>query len=175
MQPSATLYSGVCEDKSVLKFCSKECKGLWFPTPGQKSLYVATHIDETSQLHEEIAPTMTIIIRKGNGVEQIYLSVDETSGRPFIVWHIREVEHQSFTHFYILADCLPLNSVWPKQYSSYQSEFMGNYIATKRLEVQSHIQIQLNQAAIECGLEDFKAFLKQVMTSSEVSLYQGKL
>lgn len=181
MQPSSTPYSGVHEDKSLLKFCSEECKGFWFPTPDQRSLFVASNLDEACQVQETVPLLMTAIVRKDNGVEQIYLSVDDTPedsknfGRPYVIWHIREFEHQHFAHFYISKDCLPLNFVWTKQYCTSESEVMYNYIATKNLEVQSRIQVLFNRAVKEYGFEDFDAFLKQIKTSKGVSLYHGKL
>lgn len=123
---------------------------------------------------------MTLIVRKDNGVEQIYLSVDKTSedlknlGKPFIIWHIRELEHQRFAHFYISKDCLPLNFVWTKEYCTSESEVFYNYIATKKMEVQAYIQMQFNQAVKEYGFENFEAFLKQIKTSKGVSLYDGE-
>lgn len=173
MQPSPTLYSGTRED-NLLKFCSEECKKFWFPTPDQKPLYIASYLDETCQSQESVAPLMTAIIPKKDGVEQIYFSVGEESDKPYIIWHIRELEHQYFAHFYISKDCLPLNSVWPKQYCTVECEAMYNYISTNKLEVQSQVQIQLNQAAKEYGFEDFDAFLKQVKNSQGVSLYHSK-
>ena len=90
------------------------------------------------------------------------------------MWHIRELKHQHFAHFYISQDCLPLNFVWIKQYSTSESEISDNYIATKKLEIQSHIQVQFNLAVKEYGFENFEAFLKQVKTSKGLSLYSGR-
>lgn len=174
MQPSPTLYSGFLEDNSLLKFCSEKCKKNWFPTPDQKSLYVASYLDETCQSQDKVALLLTSIIRRESGVEQIYLSVDKTLGKPYIVWHIRELEHQRFAHFYISKDCSPLNSVWTKQYCTSEIEAISNLMKTKKLQVQSHIQLQVNQAVKQYDFEDFEAFLKQVSTSNGVS-YHGKL
>lgn len=183
MQPSSTLYSGVSEDDDLLKFCSEECKRFWFPAPDQQSqpLHVASYLDETCQSQETVAPLMTVIIQKENSVEQIYLSVDKTSkelknlDQPYIVWHIRGLEIQHFAHFYISKDCLPLNSVWTKQYCTHEGEAISKYITTEKLEVQSRIQMQLNQAVKTYGFEDFEAFLMQAKTSKgTTSLHHGK-
>ena len=148
--------------------------GFWFPSQDQKSLYVASYLDETYQSQQAV---MTFISRKENGVEQVYLSVDKASDgldKPYILWHVRELEHQHFAHFYITKDCLPLNSVWTKQYRSYESEIVSNLITTKRLELQSHFQAQFNEAVKEYGFENFEAFLSQVKISKGESLELGK-
>lgn len=174
MQPLPTLYSGVCRDR-LLKFCSEECKKFWLPTPNDKSICVAYCSNGTCQSQKTETPPITAIFQEENGVEQFYLDIGEESGklgRPYIVWHIRELEIQLFAHFYITEDCLPLNSVWTKQCCTGESEFISHYIASNKLEVQSHVQTHLNQAANECNFADLQAFLKQV---EGVSLYYGKL
>ena len=176
MQPSSTLYSGVHGDH-LLKFCSEECKRFWFPTPDHVSPHVASYLDGTCQSQEKVAPLLTAVVQKEKGVEQIYLSVDKASGdferldMPYIVWHIRELEIQHFAHFYITKDCLPLKSVWTKQCCTGEGEIISKYIAANQLEIQSHIQKQLNQAVKEYGFADFETFLKQV---DGVSLYHGR-
>ena len=188
MQPSSTLYSGVLKEK-LLKFCSEECKALWFPSSDKKSLHVASYLDGTCQSDDKVGPLMTIISREKNeekeneekGVEQILLFIGVSESlqnveRPYVVWHIREVEHQRFAHFYISDDSLPLNSVWVRQICTSESEIVSNLIATKRKKLQRHLLEYFSEAAKECGSENFKAFLEQIKTSSGVSLQSnGKI
>ena len=166
MQPTPTPYSGVNGDNRLLKFCSEGCKGFWFPAADEKSRHFASYSDEPRQTDGLL---MTIITRNDNGIEQLYLYVKNL--RPYLVWHIRKLECQYFAHFYISEDCLPLNSVWTKQYCTGDGEFIYDHIATKRLEVQVHIQMQLNQAAKDCGFENFEAVCKQ----KGFSFYDGEL
>jgi len=175
MQPSSTPYSGFHQDtESLLKFCSEECKKFWFPAPDQKSIVAASYLDETSwHLPEPAAPLLTAIIQKDDGVEQIFLAIDDLS-RLQVIWHIRKLEHQHFAYFYISKDCLPLSFVWPKDYCTNESEIIDNYIRAKKFEVQSHIRLQLNKAVKECGFENFESFLKEIKTSKQVSLFHGK-
>ena len=167
MQPSNTLYSGTLQEK-LLKFCSEECKGLWFPSPEQKTLHVASCLDEISQSEDKAAPLMTLISQKEKRVEQIYLSVGRISAegvedveKPFIVWHMRELEHQYFAHFYISEDCLPLNSVWIKQICTSESEAIFKNLATRRTELQEYFLELFNEAAKLYDFESLRAFLMQ--------------
>lgn len=174
MQPSNTLYSGSGLENSLLKFCSPECKGLWFPFPDQTSLHAACYLDEAGLSEDTVAPLMTVISRKDGGVEQIYLYVDGGLQRPYILRHVRELIHQHFTHFYISKDCLPLTSVWIKQICSSESEAIFNHITTKRTELQAHLLKQLNEAVKVCGFESFEAFQMKLRTSSAASVQNGK-
>jgi hypothetical protein len=176
MQPSPTPYSGVHGDNTLLKFCSEGCKEFWLPTADSKpQLHVASCVDEPCQFQEMTGLLMTAMFRKDKGVEQFYLGVESsTECRPYLIWHIRELECQYFAHFYISEDCLPLNSVWTKQYGTGDGEFIYNHIATKRLEVKSHIRMQLNQAVKECGFEDFGSFCEQMKNSKGISFYNGE-
>ena len=186
MQPSSTLYSGVLKEK-LLKFCSEECKALWFPSD-KKSLHVASYFDGTCPSDDKVGPLMTIISRGKNeekeneekSVEQIFLFIGvpeslQNVERPYVVWHIREVEHQRFAHFYISDDSLPLNSVWVRQICTSESEIVSNLIATKRKKLQGHLLEYFSEAAKEYGFENFKAFLEQIKTSSGVSIQYGKI
>lgn len=173
MQPSPTLYSGI-HDGNLLKFCSEECKGFWFPAPEQQLLYVASYLDGTCQSLQKESPLLTFINRRGSGVEQVYLSfggISEGSVKsdaPYIVWHIRELNHQYFAHFYISKDCLPLKTIWTKQYCTSESEIIYNKIATRRLDLQFSFLEQLNQAVRRCSFENFEAFLMEVEKSKGV-------
>ena len=179
MQPSSTLYSGVHQGDILLKFCCEDCKQFWFPTAADlESLHVASFLDDIYQPKQTLAPILTIIIKKENGVEQIYLSVGAVSegvedlNIPYIVWHIRELEHQRFAHFYISKECLPLKPVWIKQYCTSESEAISNIIANERSEVQSHFQICLNQAIKTYDFENLEAFLMQA--KNDVALQSGE-
>ena len=177
MQPSNTLYSGTLQEK-LLKFCSEECKGLWFPSPDQKSLHVSSCLDETCQSEDKAAPLMTLINRRENRVDQIYLSVNriaaggtENVEKPYIVWHVRELEHQYFAHFYISEDCLPLNAVWIKQICTGESETMFENISTKGEELQKYLLELFSEAVKLYDLESFKAFLMQKSSFLQSSKY----
>lgn len=172
MQPSITLYSGMLQD-NLLKFCSKECKAFWFPSPNQKTLHASSYLHKTCESDEDTteALLMTVIIQKDNSVEHIYLSADKNMARPFIVWHVKELKCQHFAHFYISENCLPLNSVWAKQVCSSESEIMSSSIAPKRADLQAHFLKQLNEAVKLCGFDSFESFLK---ASNGVSLQDGK-
>lgn len=181
MQPSSTLYSGIYKEGNLVKFCSKECKQLWFSSPDQESIYyVASLLDESCQPYQASIPLMTVIVRKETGVEQIFLSIRKVSEGlkesdiPFIIWHVRELEHQHFAHFYIAEDCLLLEAVWSKQYCTSETEVVSNIIATKRLELQSQFQVHFNQAVGRCGFDDFEAFLAHIKKSKQISLQTGK-
>ncbi len=170
MQPSITLYSG----ELGLKFCSEECKELWFPSADQKFLHVASYLDEACQLEDTATPALTIISRKENAVAQIFLFMSESLEnvkRPYIVWHVRESECQFFAHFYISRDCLPLNSVWVKQISSGESKTISNLIANQRKELQASLLKEFNEAVKICGFENFEAFLIKL---NGTSIQNGK-
>lgn len=176
MQPSNTLFSGVIDD-TLLKFCSEKCKGLWFPSPDQMPLHAASYLGETCQSDDTVAPLMTLISQKEGGVEQFYLYVSgvstgsEKMERPYILWHVRELKHQHFAHFYISKDCLPLDLVWAKQICNSEDEAFFNHITTKQTELQAHLQKQLNEAVKVCGFENYEAFLGSI---DGASLQNGK-
>ena len=178
MQPSSTLYSGVYQGDILLKFCCDDCKQFWFTTADLKPLHVASFLDNIYQPQQTVAPIITIIIKKENGIEQIYLCVSAVSegmeglNIPYIIWHIRELEHQRFAHFYISKDCLPLKPVWIKQYCTIESEAISNLIVMKRSEVQCHLQIYLNQAVKTYGFESLEAFLMQA--KNDIVLQPGE-
>jgi len=119
------------------------------------------------QSEDAAAPLMTIISQRENGVEQTYLFTDGMSEdshgsmeRPYIVWHVRELDNQHVIHFYITRDFFPLNSVWVKQICTTEGEAMSNYVATKRKELQTRLQVQFNEAIVLCGFDNFEAFTK---------------
>ena len=123
------------------------------------------------QSNNAVDPLMTIICQRENGgVEQLYLFTDGVSKeeKPFIIWHVRDLEKQHFAHFYISKDCFLLNSVWAKQISTSESEFMSNFIVTKRMELQAHFLKQFDKAAVLCGFDNFETFVR-------ASLQNGKL
>ena len=164
MQPSCTLYSGVHQDDILLKFCSEACQLFWFPAVDHSPLHAASVLE--SHQPQKSAPTITVIFKHKDRVEQIYLSTGEVSddnnlNMPYIVWHIRELKLQYFTHFYISKDCLPLKPVWIKHFCTRESEAITDLIANDRSEIQSHIQLYLNQAVQMCGVGDLKSFLSQ--------------
>ena len=177
MKPSYTLYSGVYQDAILLKFCSDVCKLFWFPNADVKPpFHVASLLDKSYQPQQTVAPTITVINKTKNGVEQIYLSAGAFSEdgdnlkKPYILWHIREVEHQHFAHFYISNECLPLKPIWVKHYCTSESEAISDLIATKRSEIQSQFQMHLNEAVRMCGFKNLESFF--IETSS---YHPGKL
>ena len=167
MKPSSTLYSGVYQNEILLKFCSDACKLYWFPNADIKPpLHATSFLDKSHQSQQTIAPMITVINDTINGVEQIYLSAgalsedEDNLKMPYIVWHIREVQHQHFAHFYISKDCLPLKPVWVKHYCTSESEAISDLIATKRLEIQSQFQMHLTKAVQMCGFENLESFMQ---------------
>ena len=102
---------------------------------------------------------MTIISQKENGVEKIYLCADGAK-RPYIIWHMRELEQQRFANFYISKDCLPLCSVWVKQICTGESEFVSHF---KKEEIQVQLLQHFNKAAKACHVENFEAFVMQTL------------
>lgn len=182
MQPALTLYSGVHADHTLLKFCSEECKNLWFHKDGQGPFHVVSYLDEVSLSKKNFAPLMTIIIAKEKSVEQIYLCVSKISEdsleAPFIVWHVRELKNQFFAHFYISKDCLPLKAVWTRHICGTEIETISDVVAKTRVQLQSTFQVHFNQAIKKYSFSNFESFVIkgiEVRSLNEVSLLQGKL
>lgn len=183
MQPSPTMFSGVLEDSTVLKFCSEECKGLWFHSTDQKPFYVASYLDESSMCQQPVAPLMTIVVAGVKSVEQFYLSVKEVSEAqrecsnvPFIIWHIRCLESQYFAHFYISKECFPLEDVWMKHFCTASSEMVSSMIEAGRTHFQPTIQKHFDQATKIHSSCTFDFFIKeaQLTKCNKVPLLRGK-
>lgn len=176
MQPATTLYSGVHADV-LLKFCSDECKGLWFHTPDHKPFHVASYLDEASQSSQ--LPLMTVVIAKDKRVEQIYLSVGRVSEglkeMPYIVWHIRELKKHFFAHFYISEDCFPLNEVWSQQICTAEIEEIHSLVASSGSEIKYHIQMYLNKAVKIYGYDGIHSFIDKYMEGSGSNPQSGKI
>ena len=181
-----TLYSGVLENNTLLKFCCEQCKGLWFHTADQKPFYVASHFDEASMLKHPNAPLMTFVATNEKCVEQLFLDENNSietqkdiSGMPFIVWHIRGLENQYFAHFYVSKDYLPLNSVWMKHICTADSELVYNIIAHGRVELRPTLQKYFDNVMKRYNICDsFESLLTkliQVKSSRKLSLWCGEL
>lgn len=170
MQPSLTLFSGMLENNTLLKFCSEQCKGLWFHSGDQKPFYVASYLDESSILKHPVAPLMSIIVAGIKSVEQFYLSAEklpeiseESSETPFIVWHVRGLDSQYFAHFYISKECLPLGDVWMKHFCTADSELVSNMVAAGRVQFQSTLQKHFDQATKRYSFGTFQSFVKATL------------
>ena len=176
MQPASTPYSGVHIDNVLLKFCSEECKGLWFHAPDHKPFHVASHFDEASQ---SLQPAlMTIVVGKEESVEQIYLSVGKGSEglkeMPYIVWHIRGLRKQNFAHFYVSEDFYPLYEVWSRHFCTAEIEEIHSLVTAKRSELQSSFQMYLNQAVKNYGHDSIHSFIVKCMEVSGSDFQYGK-
>ena len=167
----------------MIKFCSKECKQFWTSpeSSDQECIRVECLFDEACQPQKENLPLITTIIKRENGLEQIYLSSCKVSTGseeqyiPFIVWHIRELERQSFAHFYISRDCLPCESVWRKLYCTSDTESISNIITSTKEDLQSHFQLHCNRAVKACGFDNVEDFLMRLKNSKQTSLQTGEL
>ena len=173
MQPSNTPHTGSHEDK-VLRFCSKECQQMWFPTSSDQSIY-ATCFKDKKISTDYNAPLMSVIKHMEScGVEEIYLSVEretnsleESTGKLFVVWHKREIKSQQFFQFYISSDCLPVGFVWEKQICCGMTEVVSSMIAKQSAKIQAHLLKIFNEAAKKCGFEDYKEFLTNAQASCD--------
>ena len=121
MQPSLTMYSGALEDRTLLKFCSEQCKGLWFHSEDKNPFYAISYLDEGTISKQPMAPLITIIVAQDKCVEQFFLSLKkvskvQSSETPFIMWQIKRLQTQYFPHFYISKECMPLGDVWVKHF-----------------------------------------------------------
>ena len=179
MQPAMTLYSGILENNTLLKFCCEQCKGLWFHAADQKPFYVASLFDETSMLKHPDASLMTIVAAGEKCVEQLFLDFVETqkeiSEMPFIVWHIRGLESQYFAHFYVSKDCLPLKSVWMKHICTTDSELVYNIIAHGRVTLQPTLQAYFDNVMKRCNCDGFESLLVKLKPSRKLLLWCGEL
>ena len=159
MQPGPNLYSALLEE-TPLKFCSNECKALWIHESGQTEPFHIAHCSsETSDLD-----AVTVLVSKQNCVEQIYFSSEavpngnKQNPSPYVIWHKREVRHQFFSHFYISSDFLPLERVWPVQYSTAEIEIASNIIATDPAVFQNLLQTYLTKALTIESLTVLKSY-----------------
>ena len=183
MQPSLTMFSGVPENNTLLKFCSEKCKGLWFHSGDQKPFYVASYLDESSMLEHPVAPLMSIIVAGVKSVEQFYLSAKEVPGISkehseiqFIVWHIRALDSQYFAHFYISKECLPLGDVWMKHFCTADSEMVSNMMEAVREQFQPTLQKYFDIAIKRYNFGTLQSFIKEALQarSNKVPLLRGK-
>ena len=181
MQPSSTFYSGVNEENKFIKFCSQECKDLWFYSPDQKPFHMASYMEDTSLSKKPLAlaaPLMTIISGSKNCVEQVYLSVGRDSKNvnvPYIVWHIRRLKNQFFAQFYTSKDCLPLNNIWVKHFCTAESEQISYKVASERRLLQSHLQMLFGLAAKKQNFGTLASFMDHIWSKHEVSAHYSKL
>lgn len=185
MQPSPTMYSGVCGDNTLLKFCSEQCKGLWFHSADQKPTYAVSYMEEDSIMKLPIAPLMTILVAQDQCVDQFFLSIKDisnthnvSSAAPFIVWHLRGLKSQYFAHFYVSKECLPIKDVWKRQICSADSEIVSNVVTSGRIQLQSNIQRHLSEAVKKYGFDSLESFVKETLklqNSRKSVFFYGKL
>ena len=151
MQPGPTPY-GAAFGETPLKFCSSECKDLWFHDPDHRPFHAVTLTQGSGVDSQKTLAVLTCDCKK---TEEIYISTEDAKC-PYIIWYQRGFHYQALNHFSITNKCYPLKKVWNKYFSTAEIESASN---TDAIIFQSKMQHYLSQAATCCGYEDIDTFL----------------